>query len=149
LEAVQAEEAQLKAEREANFEPLNRPVSIAKTLSIAVHKDKVQISFMLNNLFAGWRLFVPWVMKGYRDSEDCTTTQTVKALSCVFFGRMHNDRKIFDSGMSSYCNALRLLGSDLKDPKATYEIPAVTNVLSLVIFEVSSAYIHLQPQLID
>lgn len=76
-------------------------------------------------------------MKGYRGTEDCTTTQTVKALSCVFFGRMNNDRKTFDSGMSSYCNALRLLGSDLKDPKAAYEIPAVTNVLSLVIFEVN------------
>ncbi|TVY47417.1 Uncharacterized protein LOCC1_G004412 [Lachnellula occidentalis] len=146
LEAVHAEEAQLQAVRKTKSRspPADEVLkgatpAMGKTLDIGVFKDTVQISFMLDTLFAGWRLFMPWVMTGYRNVEECTTTQTVKALSCVFFGRMHNNRNIFDSGMVAYCNALRLLGSDLKDPKAAYGISAVTNVLSLVIFEMMAS----------
>lgn len=143
LEAVQAEEKQLKAVRKSKTpQPTNRPMgSIGHVLSLVNFKDKVQLSFTLNRLFDGWRLFVPWIMRGYKGTEDCTTTQTVKALSAAYFGRMHNDRATFESGMIPYSNALRLLGSDLKDPNTAFETPAVTNVLALVMFEVCSSEI--------
>lgn len=136
LENVRAEERRLRTGRQARLEPTNRPMgSIGKVLSPAGMREKVPLQYTLNYLFAGWRLFMPWVMKAYRGTDDCTTTQTVKALSCAYYGRMHNDRKTFDSGMASYCNALRLLGSDLTDPKTAYSISSVTNVLVLCIFE--------------
>lgn len=137
LEAIQAEEAQLRANRATKLEPTNRPVGkVSPPLSLVGFRDKVELTFMLNKLFAGWRLFIPFVMRGYRGTEDCTTTQTVKALSSIYFGRIHHDKESFDSGMISYCKALRLLGVDLKDQKAAFALPSVTNVLSLVIFEV-------------
>ncbi|TVY85428.1 Uncharacterized protein LSUE1_G000474 [Lachnellula suecica] len=137
LQAVQAEDKQIKAERRSKSRESSDGElgPVEKTLSLAGFRDKVQLSFTIHNLFKGWRLFVPWMMRGYRGTDDCTTTQSVQALSAVYFGRMHNDRKIFDLGMISYCNALRLLGSDLKDNKAAFSVSAVTNVLALVIFE--------------
>ncbi|KAH6676385.1 hypothetical protein B0J14DRAFT_651807 [Halenospora varia] len=140
LEAIQAEEAQLRANRATKLEPTNRPVGkVSPPLSLVGFRDKVELTFMLNKLFAGWRLFIPFVMRGYRGTEDCTTTQTVKALSSIYFGRMHHDKESFDSGMISYCKALRLLGVDLKDQKAAFALPSVTNVLSLVIFEMMAS----------
>ncbi|KAF4624353.1 hypothetical protein G7Y89_g13819 [Cudoniella acicularis] len=142
LEAIQAEEEQLRASRVARLQPTNRPTAtgqVPSALSLAGFRDKVELTFMLNKLFAGWRLFIPWIMRGYRGTEDCTTTQAVKALSSIYFGRLHRQKESFDAGMISYCKALRLLGVDLKDPKAAFALPSVTNVLSLVIFEMMAS----------
>ncbi|KAG9237412.1 hypothetical protein BJ875DRAFT_156669 [Amylocarpus encephaloides] len=151
LEAVQAEDEQFKASRQTrnSNSPENQRTpgqtkerqkqqevgAVQECLSLAGFRDKVELTFMLNELFAGWRLFIPWVMRGYRGTDDCTTTQSVKALSSVYFARLHHDQKSLDAGMKSYSNALRLLRVDLKDNKAAYALPSVTNVLSLVIFE--------------
>jgi hypothetical protein len=139
LEAVEAEEAQLKAHRKAKVDNEKKSMTqVGEMLSLAGFRDKMELSFMLNKLWAGWRLFIPWVMRGYRGVEECTTTQSVKALSSVYFSRMHRDKKSFDTGMISYSKALRLLSIDLKDQKAAFDLPSVTNVLSLVIFEAST-----------
>jgi hypothetical protein len=142
LEAVQAEDQQI-AQRKSQIAPEKQVAKqqVRPNLSLEGFRNTVELTFMLNKLFSGWKLFIPWVMMGYRGAEDCTTTQTVNALSSVYFYRVHHDRKSFESGMVSYAKALHLMSVDLKDQRAAFQLPLVTNALSLVIFEVSWSFL--------
>lgn len=109
--------------------------AIGKKLSVTGFQDKIHMSFLLSKFFVGARMFVPWMLKGCKWQEDCTTTQTMKALSGIYFGRMHRHRQSLDFGFQCYSKALRLLSKDLVSRKA-WELPSLTNVLSLTVFEI-------------
>ncbi|KAK0112835.1 hypothetical protein ONS95_014562 [Cadophora gregata] len=113
-------------------------VAIGKVLSMIGFQDEIHLSFLLSKFFVGARMFTPWMLRGCRWSEDCTTTQTVRALSGIYFGRMHHRKQSLDLGFQCYSKALRLLSKDLLSKKA-WELPSLTNVLSLTVFEIMAS----------
>ncbi|KAH7410534.1 hypothetical protein BKA64DRAFT_703649 [Cadophora sp. MPI-SDFR-AT-0126] len=112
--------------------------TIGRELSVTGFQDKIQMSFLLSKLFVGAKMFTPWMLTGCKWSEDCTTTQTMRALSGVYFGRMHRRKQSLDFGFQSYSKALRLLSKDLVSKKA-WEFTTLTNVQSLTLFEVMAS----------
>lgn len=136
LENIQAEKERNKANRHARIEQGTGTISVDRQLPMYGFKDQIQTSYTLSKLFMGFKMFIPFATIAYRGTEDDTTTQTVKALSSVWFGRIHHHQASLDTGMGYYSKALRLLGRDLVDSKATYRLPTLTNVLSLCLFEV-------------
>ena len=136
LENIQAEKERNKAIRHARIEQGTGTVPVDRQLPMYGFKDEIQTSYTLSKLFAGFKMFLPFTTIAYRGTEDDTTTQTVKALSSVWFGRIHHHQGSLDMGMGYYTKALRLLGRDLVDPTAAYRLPTLTNVLSLCLFEV-------------
>ncbi|CAG8959955.1 hypothetical protein HYFRA_00012672 [Hymenoscyphus fraxineus] len=132
LESIQAEQGKLKPSRRTI--QLKTETQVPPNLSLAGSETTVRLTFMQNQLFSGWRMFIPWTMCEYRGQDNCTTTQAVDALSSMYFGRMHGDVNSVNAGVNSYSKALPLLGRDLKDPKA-FTLSTLTNVLSLVIYE--------------
>lgn len=142
LESVQAEQERLKPNRQTQFAiQLKAAAHVPPSLSLAGNETTVRLTFMQNELFSGWRMFIPWAMREYRGQDSCTTTQAVNALSSIYFGRMHHDINSINAGAISYGKTLPLLGRDLKDPKA-FTLSTLTNVLSLVIYEVSKILSH-------
>ncbi|KAL2066172.1 hypothetical protein VTL71DRAFT_2243 [Oculimacula yallundae] len=116
----------------------NMGSSLDNQLSVAGFQDNIHMSFLLKKFWSGAKMFTPWMLKGCRWSEDCTTTQTMKALSSLYFGRIHRRKQSRDFGLQCYSKALRLLSKDLVCEKA-WELPALTNVLSLSVFEIMAS----------
>ncbi|KAH9218041.1 hypothetical protein DL95DRAFT_490600 [Leptodontidium sp. 2 PMI_412] len=112
--------------------------TIGRELSVSGFQDKIHMSFLLSKFFVGAKMFTPWMLKSCKWSENCTTTQTMRALSGLYFGRMHRRKQSLDFGFQSYSKALRLLSKDLVSEKA-WELPALTNVLSLTVFEIMAS----------
>ncbi|PVH83633.1 hypothetical protein DL98DRAFT_585516 [Cadophora sp. DSE1049] len=149
-EAIQAQRLQIPASEQQFPKPTNDIVTsqkskskehntaIGKELSVTGFQDKIHMSFLLSKFFVGARMFTPWMLKGCKWNEDCTTTQTMKALSGIYFGRMHHRKQSLDFGFQSYSKALRLLSKDLISKKA-WELPSLTNVLSLTVFEIMAS----------
>ncbi|CZT11503.1 uncharacterized protein RAG0_15634 [Rhynchosporium agropyri] len=107
-------------------------------LSVIAFQDNIHMSFLLSKFWTGAKMFTPWMMKGCRWNENCTTTQTMKALSGLYFGRIHRRKQSMDFGFQCYSKALRLLSKDLVSTR-TWELPSLTNVLSLSVFEIMAS----------
>ncbi|XMA10558.1 hypothetical protein WAI453_003349 [Rhynchosporium graminicola] len=107
-------------------------------LSVIAFQDNIHMSFLLSKFWTGAKMFTPWMMKGCRWNENCTTTQTMKALSGLYFGRIHRRKQSMDFGFQCYSKALRLLSKDLVSTRA-WELPSLTNVLSLSVFEIMAS----------
>ncbi|KAH7370447.1 hypothetical protein BKA65DRAFT_545159 [Rhexocercosporidium sp. MPI-PUGE-AT-0058] len=112
----------------------NTQSTFGRELSLVGFQDNVHMSFLISKFLVGARMFTPWMLTGCKWTENCTTTQTMKALSGLYFGRINRRKKSLDYGFQCYSKALRLLSTDLVSKKA-WELPSLTNALSLTVFE--------------
>lgn len=125
--------------RKSKLKGNNIEAIIGRELSVTGFQDEIHMSFLLSKFMVGAKMFTPWMLKGCKWNENCTTTQTMKALSGLYFGRIHRRKQSLDFGFQSYSKALQLLSRDLVSKRA-WELPALTNVLSLSVFEVSDIF---------
>jgi hypothetical protein len=134
LQSIQADAERLKARRSLGHR--RSSVYIPPELPLSGFREHIQVSHMDAKLFAGAKIIAPWSMELYSGRDDCTATQTIRALGSMYYCRMFHDHVSLAQSMIYYSKALRLLASDLQDPSAIFEVASLNNVLSLCIFEV-------------
>lgn len=134
LQSIQAEDERIRALREHRRSSVNIPPE----LPLKRFQEHIEMSHMDSKLFADAKMIAPWSMEAYSGRESCSTTQTMRALGSMYYGRMHRDKESLDQSMIHYGKAIRLLASDLQDVKRVFKLQTLTNVLSLAIFEVVS-----------
>lgn len=134
LQSIQADAERLKARRSLGRR--RSSVYMPPELPLSAFREHISVSHMDAKLFAGAKAIAPWSMELYSGRDDCTVTQTIRALGSMYYGRTYHDQESLAQSMIYYSKALRLLTSDLQDSKAIFEISSLSNVLSLCTFEV-------------
>lgn len=59
----------------------------------------------------------------------------LRALAAVYFGKVHHDTRIFDTGVRAYARSLRKLRAALTDPMAVFDVETLVSVLCLGLYE--------------
>ncbi|CAK7232469.1 hypothetical protein SEUCBS140593_008270 [Sporothrix eucalyptigena] len=59
----------------------------------------------------------------------------IRALAAVYFGKIHRDWRIFDTGVRAYVRSLRRLRCALASPVAILEVETLVSVLCLGLYE--------------
>lgn len=59
----------------------------------------------------------------------------LRALAAVYFGKVHHDTRIVDTGMHAYVRSLRRLRTALADPVAVLDVETLASVLCLGLYE--------------
>jgi hypothetical protein len=104
---------------------------------LTAFEDEIQVSYVLSRLFAGGAEILPLLMSSY--SNDTLQQHTgVKALSKMYFGRMHKHPRVMIEGARNYCMALRSLKRDLQDPHRCSCLEVLSSSMVLSTYEVSA-----------
>ncbi|KAL1895886.1 hypothetical protein Sste5346_004983 [Sporothrix stenoceras] len=59
----------------------------------------------------------------------------LRALAAVYFGKVHHDTRIYDTGVRAYVRSLRRLRTALTDPVAVFDVETLASVLCLCLYE--------------
>lgn len=146
LQSIQADAEKVQNKRTGTLvrrrSSQGSPSPAPPEINMAVFLQHIQVTHMDENFFAGGKAIAPWNMEWYTGRDDCTTTQTIRALGSMYYGRMHKHQESLAQSMVYYGKALRLLAVDISSPTSIYKATSVTNVVSLCIFEVSKFSSH-------
>jgi len=102
-------------------------------ISLIAFRDNLEISYLLSHGFIGNPTITSCVANvpaPYPKKWHAT-----KALSAMYFGRIHRRPEIMEQATVEYGKALRSLAEDLQDPEEAYSISVLTNVCILSIYE--------------
>ncbi|KUJ16413.1 uncharacterized protein LY89DRAFT_749024 [Mollisia scopiformis] len=137
LQSIQADAEKIRASRKLELRCSSE--AVPPELSLVAFQEHVQMSHMDSKLFEGAKILAPWTTARYDGEDSYTATQTMRALGSVYYGRMYRHKESLDQSMIYYSKAIRLLASDLQDPKSVYEASSLNNILSLCIFEMMAS----------
>lgn len=86
------------------------PVTLWPELNLAAFKNEIQISFTLAKLFSWDKRSVTWLGWGYNAVEQSINSDALKALSGIYYGRVHHEFSLENAARVHYLKTLRGLG---------------------------------------
>jgi len=118
------------------FKPLNSDLIPCKGLGLSAFEEDIQISFLLANFLVGTDNSSPWLMLHAKDHLPCAR-MSIRALSAVYFGRVHHLHKTTTQGFEYYIEALKNLNHSLRQSEDASSITVVKSAIVLELYEVS------------
>jgi hypothetical protein len=121
-------------------------LNVSRSLGLSGFEDNIHISFLLANLFSGVP-FNPWLQLHAEDPASCAQ-MSIRALSAVYFGRIHHMDETTDRGSELYGKALVSLNCDLGDSDKAWSISVLKSAITLELYEASNhCYSSIGPNL--
>ncbi|KAE9373024.1 hypothetical protein N431DRAFT_503803 [Stipitochalara longipes BDJ] len=114
--------------------PWNSDASICKDLGLSAFEENFHISFLLANLLTGIPNSTPWLELHAEDPSPCAQ-MSIRALSAVYFGRVHHLDKTTAQGFEYYIDALRTLNHSLRHAKHATSITVIKSAIALELYE--------------